>query len=86
MLDKYTLSRAKAFELSDLVARIGRRSLDKISGISRRRVAVLPQAARLLRVLLETIRPERVVFSIHGMREGFYYNNLPEAIRSYNFV
>ncbi len=81
VLDKYTLSRAKAFELSDLVARIGRRSLDKISGISRRRLAVLPQAARLLRVLLETIRPERVVFSIHGMREGFYYNNLPEAIR-----
>lgn len=81
VLDKYTLSRAKAVEMSDLVARIGRRSLDKISGISRRRLAVLPHAARLLQVLLATIRPERVVFSIHGMREGFYYSLMPDAIR-----
>ncbi|SBV99533.1 Exopolyphosphatase [uncultured Alphaproteobacteria bacterium] len=81
VLDKYTLSRGKALELSDLVARIGRRSLDKISGVSRRRLVVLPHAARLLAALLATIRPERVVFSIHGMREGFYYTLMPEAIR-----
>ena len=81
VLDKYTLDRGKALELADLVARIGRRSMDKIPGISRRRIAALPFAARLLQELLTTIRPERLVFSIHGMREGFYYNSLPEVIR-----
>ncbi len=81
VLDKYTPSRDKALELADLVARIGRRSMDKIPGISRRRISALPFAARLLQILLTTIRPERLVFSIHGMREGFYYTNLPREIR-----
>jgi len=81
VLDKYTLSRDKALALTDLVARIGRRSMDKIPGISRRRIAVLPHAARLLQALLNEIKPERLVFSIHGMREGFYYTNLPDEIR-----
>ncbi|WP_337996159.1 Ppx/GppA family phosphatase [Oleispirillum naphthae] len=81
VLDKYTLSRGKALALTDLVARIGRRSMDKIPGISRRRIAALPHAARLLQTLLTEIAPERLVFSIHGMREGFYYTNLPEEIR-----
>ncbi len=81
VLDKYTLSRDKALELADLVARVGRRSLDKIPGVSRRRLPVLPHAARLLEILLKTIRPEKLVFSVHGMREGFYYTNLPDAIR-----
>ncbi|MBN2752889.1 MAG: Ppx/GppA family phosphatase, partial [Rhodospirillaceae bacterium] len=57
VLDKYTLPRAKALELTDLVARIGRRSVDKIPGISRRRLAVMPHAARLLQTLLWTISP-----------------------------
>jgi exopolyphosphatase/guanosine-5'-triphosphate,3'-diphosphate pyrophosphatase len=81
ILDKYTLSRERALELTDLVARIGRRSMDKIPGLSRRRIAVLPYAARLLEILLNAIRPERLVFSVHGMREGFYYTNLPPEIR-----
>ncbi len=81
VLDKYTLTRQRALELTDLVARIGRRSMDKIPGISRRRIAVLPYAARLLEILLSAVKPERLVFSIHGMREGFYYTNLPSGIR-----
>jgi len=80
ILDKYTMSYADAVELTSLVARLGKRSLIKIPGISRRRLEVLHLAAKLLLKLLQQVRPAKLVFSVHGMREGYYFSKLPTEI------
>jgi len=84
ILDQYTLPLERALELISVVARQGRRSLDKLPGISRRRLATLPLAAKLLHALLEETRPKVLVFSVHGMREGFYYSQLSNRIRRHD--
>ena len=42
----------------------------------------LPLAAMVLDLLLRTVQPRRLVFSIYGMREGRFFERLPERIRA----
>jgi exopolyphosphatase/guanosine-5'-triphosphate,3'-diphosphate pyrophosphatase len=50
-----------------------------LPGVSASRLAVLPDTAALLSVLLREIRPSSVVFSAWGLREGLLYLSLDEA-------
>ena len=81
ILDNYTLGRDQAVALLGLIAGLGRRSLEKIPGVSRRRLDTLPMAALLLERLIEMTRPDRIVFSAHGMREGQFVSNLAPGAR-----
>lgn len=56
------------------------RLLTKRKGIGDR-AATLPAAARVLRHVLETIKPEQVVFSEYGLREGLISLQLSPAQR-----
>ena len=76
ILDNYTLGRDQAVALLGLIAGLGRRTLEKIPGVSRRRLGTLPMAALLLERLIEKTRPARIVFSAQGMREGQFVSNL----------
>ncbi len=82
IMDKYTLPLERALELTQLISKVGRSSLVKIPGVPRRRLATLPLAAKLLNRLLRQTRPKALVFSVHGMREGYYFSTLPDAIRN----
>ncbi|MDP4575670.1 Ppx/GppA family phosphatase [Qipengyuania sp. G39] len=53
--------------------------LSNISGISSMRSEYLPDAAALLRPLLEEFEPEELVFSSWGIREGLLYARLDAA-------
>jgi len=50
--------------------------------MSRRRLEVVPLAATILRRLVAAGRPERLVFSAFGLREGYAYGVLPAAERA----
>ncbi len=86
---KYPLTDPHAFSLSleeaDKVARkLSRMAPDQlspISGISSSRAAGLPDAAAMLRTVLASLKPERIVFSSWGLREGLLYRQLQEAAR-----
>ena len=59
-----------------------RRLLERIPGVSRRRLDDLPYSAIALRRLLSATKAERVVFSANGLREGWYMETLaPEILR-----
>ena len=76
IIQQYTLSRGEAEDFLDLVARQSRKSLEKITAVSRKRLEVVPFAARMLHRLLKRTQPKRLVFSAYGLREGHLYSLL----------
>jgi exopolyphosphatase/guanosine-5'-triphosphate,3'-diphosphate pyrophosphatase len=82
VLDNYTLGRSEALGLLDLIARQSRRSMEKIPNLSKRRVPHLPMAALLLEKVLEKVQPATLVFSVYGLREGRFYDYLPDDVRA----
>ncbi len=81
VLDNYTLPASEARTILPLLAGQSLRSLEKLKTISRKRLAHLPLAALLLMKLIDATQPDRVVFSVYGMREGQFFLSLPEATR-----
>ncbi|MDX2141922.1 MAG: Ppx/GppA family phosphatase [Rhodospirillaceae bacterium] len=81
VLDNFTLERAQALSLFEVISRLSPRSLEQIEGVSKGRLQTLPLAATVLERLIEITKPRNLVFSIYGMREGQFYKSLPESIR-----
>lgn len=81
VLDNFTLPAAEAVDLLDLIARQSRKSLEKIPGVSKRRLPTLPIAAVALGRLVRAVKPSELVFSVYGMREGQFFQNLQPAVR-----
>lgn len=81
VLDNYTLERAEALRLLDLISHQSRKSMDKIPGLSRKRLPHLPMAALLLERVLLKVQPSKLVFSVYGMREGQFYKHLPQDLQ-----
>lgn len=78
----YTIRRDEARDLAGVIAGAGRRALERLPGVARRRIEDLPFAAVVLRRLLRAVAPRRVVFSANGLREGWFLNRMPAAIRA----
>lgn len=81
MVHHYAISREEARDLATLIATAGRRALERLPGIPRRRIDDLPFAAVTLRRLLRATGVRRVVFSASGMREGWFMQRMPPEIR-----
>ena len=86
---KYPISDPQAFELPTalahkLAAKLARsdpQDLVAISGISESRAAGLPDAAAMLRVVLEELEPDSLVISAWGLREGLLFQRLSPVAR-----
>ena len=68
----YTIGREEARDLAGVIGSASRRTLERMPGISRRRVDDMPFAAVVLRRLLRATAARRVVFSANGLREGWF--------------
>lgn len=77
IIHQYAIGRGQADGFLELVSRLSRRSLEQITTINRKRLEVVPLAATILRRLIAAGRPERVVFSAYGLREGYANGLLP---------
>jgi exopolyphosphatase/guanosine-5'-triphosphate,3'-diphosphate pyrophosphatase len=82
VIHHYSIARRQAEDLVRILSRLGRRSLASIPGLSKRRVETLPFAALTLERLLRLTRPDRIVFSAFGLREGHLFSVLPAAERA----
>lgn len=78
----YTLAREEARDLTGVITNLSKRTLERITGVSRKRLETLPFAAVLLRRLLRATQARRVVFSASGLREGWYARHLPAEVRA----
>jgi exopolyphosphatase / guanosine-5'-triphosphate,3'-diphosphate pyrophosphatase len=82
MVHHYTIGREEARDLTGVIAGAGRRALERLPGLSRRRIDDLPFAAVALRRVLRATGVRRVVFSASGLREGWFMQRMPEVIRA----
>ena len=76
VINGYTMRRGQAQELLKILSRQSRRSLARMPGITRRRLDAIPYAALVLERLLSLSRPERLVWSSFGLREGYLFDQL----------
>ncbi|MDE1905917.1 MAG: Ppx/GppA family phosphatase, partial [Rhodospirillales bacterium] len=77
----YTINRDEARDLAGVVSEGGRKLIERMPGVPRRRIEDLPYAAVILRRLLRATGAARVVFSANGLREGWFSRLLPPEIR-----
>jgi exopolyphosphatase/guanosine-5'-triphosphate,3'-diphosphate pyrophosphatase len=82
IIHHYDISAEEARAVARLIAVQSAKSLEKMPGVSRRRIDTLPLACLALDRLLAALKPRNVVFSAFGLREGFYYSRLSEAERA----
>jgi exopolyphosphatase / guanosine-5'-triphosphate,3'-diphosphate pyrophosphatase len=82
VLDNFALDTREALRIIDLVATQSRKSLEKIPGVARKRAAGLPLAAMILERVVRAVQPQKLAFSIYGMREGQFFKRLPEKMKS----
>jgi len=78
IVDRYTLDRETARAFAGTLMALPRRSLERLPGAPRRRVDDIPWAALLLRRLLRATDAARVVFSVSGLREGWYMRHVAD--------
>jgi exopolyphosphatase/guanosine-5'-triphosphate,3'-diphosphate pyrophosphatase len=78
----YTVDREEARDLAGVIGGANRRQLERLPGISRRRVDDMPFAAVVLRRLLRATGARRVVFSANGLREGWFMRLVPPEAQS----
>jgi exopolyphosphatase/guanosine-5'-triphosphate,3'-diphosphate pyrophosphatase len=82
IIHHYDIPADEARAVARLIAVQSAKSLEKMPGVSRRRVDTLPLSCLALDRLLAALRPRNVVFSAFGLREGFYYSRLSDNERS----
>ena len=82
IIHQYEIPVDEARAVARLIAVQSAKSLEKMPGVSRRRVDTLPLACLALDRLLGVLKPRNVVFSAFGLREGFYYSRLSAAERA----
>ena len=81
IIHHYTVEGPALRDFLGVLARQSRSSIERMSGVSKRRVDTMPYAALVMERLLRTVEPARVVFSAHGLREGLLFDLLDEDER-----
>jgi exopolyphosphatase/guanosine-5'-triphosphate,3'-diphosphate pyrophosphatase len=77
----HTIPLDEAVTLTRSISRLGKSSLSDYQNVSRRRRETLPMGSLVLSRLLRKMQCKQVTFSTYGLREGYLFNQLPEAAR-----
>lgn len=81
VLQGYSLPLEEAVSGAERIAKTKPADLRQISGVSERRARVTPAACLVLSRLLRKVRPERLVVSAFGLREGAYWERLTAELK-----
>jgi exopolyphosphatase/guanosine-5'-triphosphate,3'-diphosphate pyrophosphatase len=77
----YTMEHSIALSLADFVSRLSPDTLKGIDAVSKSRSETLPLAALVLQRLLVRTKPQSVMTSIYGVREGLLFGQLKKRVR-----
>ncbi|MWV29018.1 Ppx/GppA family phosphatase [Aurantiacibacter rhizosphaerae] len=77
----FCLTAGEADKVAKKLAKADPDALSSIPGISSNRAAGLPDAAAMLRVMLREFKPEAIVISAWGLREGVLFSALSTIAR-----
>ncbi|MBV9995173.1 MAG: Ppx/GppA family phosphatase [Caulobacteraceae bacterium] len=82
IVHQYEMTRREALEAARVIARQSKGSLERIEGISRRRLETLPHAAAILEAVVDVLGVERICLSAYGLREGLLFEAMPAPLRA----
>ncbi len=82
ILHQYELSAAEALRASRFIASQSKGSLERIEGLSRKRVESIPYAAVVLETLIERLGLRRIIVSAWGLREGLLFDSLSDGVKA----
>ncbi|MEM8948326.1 MAG: Ppx/GppA phosphatase family protein [Pseudomonadota bacterium] len=75
----YTMDAAAARTFAKSIRRLDRAAVAALPNVPTRRIKTLRAAALVMDRVLKRLKPDRVVFSALGLREGWLYAQLPAA-------
>ncbi|ESQ78865.1 Ppx/GppA family phosphatase [Asticcacaulis sp. YBE204] len=81
IVQQFELPAREAVNIARLIASQSPTSLERIRGVTKRRMENLSYAALVLQALIETFGFETINFSANGLREGLLYDHLPKDIQ-----
>jgi len=81
IVHQYVLSAVDALDAARFIARQSKGSLERIDGLSKRRLETIPYAAIVLEALIERLNLKQICISAYGLREGLLLEAMPEAVR-----
>lgn len=81
VLDGYTVAPSSFGDFLKLIGRQSDEALLKQGSFNARRIDAVRPAARVMRQLVKTLKPDKVVFSARGLREGVLFDALPPLVR-----
>lgn len=81
VIHEYEMPVREAKELLAIIMHLSPSSLARIERVPKKRLDTLPLAAVALDRLIEVMKPDRLVFSAQGLREGLLYSKLTPAQR-----
>ena len=79
----YSIDAIEARAFAKSIRRLDSSAIASLPNVPTRRVKTLAAAALVMDRILKRLKPERVIFSALGLREGWLYAQLPEADRSW---
>ena len=82
IVHQYEIGRREVLDAARFIGQQSKSSLERIDGISKRRLEALPHAALVLETLVERLNIQRVVLSAHGLREGLVWQAMEPEIRA----
>lgn len=81
ILHQYEISAREALEAARFVSRQSKSSLERIEGLSRKRLEALPHAAVVLEGVIEHLGVSSVQISAFGLREGILFDAMAPSVR-----
>jgi exopolyphosphatase/guanosine-5'-triphosphate,3'-diphosphate pyrophosphatase len=81
IVHQYEMRAGEALDAARLIAGQSRSSLERMEGVSKKRVDTLPYAAVVMEALIEVLGVKRIVVSAWGIREGLLYESMPPQVR-----
>jgi exopolyphosphatase/guanosine-5'-triphosphate,3'-diphosphate pyrophosphatase len=82
ILQQYEIAAPEALDVCRFAARQSKTSLERIEGLSKKRVETLPHAAVVMETLIEVLELDRVCISAYGLREGMVFDAMPDAMKA----
>lgn len=82
IVHEYEMDRGEALTAARLISQLSPSSLERIPGVSRKRLETLPYAAVVLEVLVEQLGIKRILTSAYGLREGLLFEAMAPAVRA----
>ncbi|WP_114951157.1 Ppx/GppA family phosphatase [Sphingosinicella terrae] len=76
---QHVMAPARPAELREEIARMSREQLRAIPALSAGRIPTLARANQLLEALIRILRPDRLIVSSFGIREGLLFDDLEPA-------